>query len=274
MNGLGSSVRTPVAAMVAFSLVGAAQAAPTWMGVYGSYQRHDGANPGTYTILMNQDYWGLHAEVGVRVNGGAWTISQMAYAGNNNGDSVWTYTPSSSIPPGSTVEYYFHGYDNWGANIWDNNAGANYSYTAALVPSSKAGMGAFVDSGDTTFRVWAPNATSVAVAGSFNAWSATANPLASEGNGNWSVDVAGDLSGDTYKYVINGSLWKNDPRAVDVTNSVGDSIITAPSTYSWPSFTAPGWHEMLIYEMHVGTFNDTAGGNPGTWQTAIGKLDH
>ena len=274
MNGLGSSVRTPVAAMVAFSLVGAAQAAPTWMGVYGSYQRHDGANPGTYTILMNQDYWGLHAEVGVRVNGGAWTISQMAYAGNNNGDSVWTYTPSSSIPPGSTVEYYFHGYDNWGANIWDNNAGANYSYTAALVPSSKAGMGAFVDSGDTTFRVWAPNATSVAVAGSFNAWSATANPLASEGNGNWSVDVAGDLSGDTYKYVINGSLWKNDPRAVDVTNSVGDSIITAPSTYSWTSFTAPGWHEMLIYEMHVGTFNDTAGGNPGTWQTAIGKLDH
>ncbi len=274
MNGLGCSVRAPVAAVVAFSLVGAAQAAPTWMGVYGSYQRHDGANPGTYTILMNQDYWGLHAEVGVRVNGGAWTISQMAYAGNNNGDSVWTYTPSSSIPPGSTVEYYFHGYDNWGANIWDNNAGSNYSYTAALVPSSKAGMGAFVDSGDTTFRVWAPNATSVAVAGSFNAWSATANPLASEGNGNWSVDVAGDLSGETYKYVINGSLWKNDPRAVDVTNSVGDSIIAAPSTYSWTSFSAPGWHEMLIYEMHVGTFNDTPGGNPGTWQTAIGKLDH
>jgi 1,4-alpha-glucan branching enzyme len=260
------------AALVA--AVGTVEAAPTWMGVYGSYQRHDGSNPGTYTVLMNQDYWGLHAEVGVRVNGGSWTTHQMTYAGHTSGNSVWTYTPASAVAPGSTVEYYFHGYDDWGAHIWDNNGGANHTHTAALVPSAKAGMGAWADSGDTTFRVWAPNATSVSVAGSFNAWSATANPLAAEAGGTWSVDVPGDQRGETYKYVINGTLWKNDPRATDVTNSVGDSIVTAPTSYAWSTFSMPGWHELVIYEMHIGTYNDTPGGNPGTWQSAISKLDH
>lgn len=255
-------------------LVNNVGAAPSWMGVYGTYQRHNASNPGTFTVLMNQDYWGLHAEVGIRINGGSWAAHSMSYVGNNAGNSVWAYTPSSPIAPGSTVEYYFHGYDDWGAHIYDNNGGANYTHAAALVPSAKAGMGAWVESGDTSFRVWAPNATTVSIAGSFNAWSTTANPLVADGGGTWSVDVAGDQRGEEYRIVIDGTLWKNDPRATDVTNSVGNSIITEPSTYSWSSFSMPGWHDMVIYEMHVGTFNDTAGGNPGTWQTAISKLDH
>lgn len=256
------------------SIVGTVEAAPSWIGVYGSYVRHDAGNPGTYTILMNQDYYGLHAEVGVRVNGGSWTTYPMTYAGNTSGNSIWSYTPATSIAPGSTVEYYFHGYDDWGAHIYDNNAGANHSHSAGLVASAKSGMGAWADSGDTTFRVWAPNATTVSVAGSFNTFSSTANPLVSEAGGTWSVDVPGDQRGETYKYVIDGTLWKNDPRATDVTNSVGDSIITAPSPYTWSTFTAPGWHEMVIYEMHIGTYNDAPGGTPGTWQSAISKLDH
>lgn len=251
-----------------------ATAAPSWMGVYGSYDRHDGSNPGTYTVLMNQDYYGLHAEVGIRINGGTLSTESMTYAGNDSGNSVWTYTPAASIPPGSSIEYYFHGFDDWGANIWDNNGASNYTYTSALIASAKSGLGAWVDSGDTSFRVWAPNATTVAVAGSFNSWSTSANPLVAEAGGTWSVDVAGNLDTETYKYVIDGTLWKNDPRATDVTNSVGESIISAPSTYSWSSFTMPGWHDLVIYEMHIGTYNDTAGGNPGTWQTAISKLDH
>lgn len=253
---------------------GQVMAAPSWMGVYGSYAHHDGSNPGTFTILMNQDYYGLHAEVGIRVNGGSWSTQSMSYAGNDSGNSVWTYTPGSSYAPGSTIEYYFHGFDDWGASIYDNNGGSNYSDTAALIASSKSGMGAWVDSGDTTFRVWAPNASTVVVAGSFNSWSTSANPLVSEAGGTWSVDVPGDQRGENYKYVIDGTLWKNDPRATDVTNSVGESIVTAPASYSWSSFTTPGWQDLIIYEMHIGTYNDTAGGNPGTWQTAISKLDH
>jgi 1,4-alpha-glucan branching enzyme len=126
--------------------------------------------------------------------------------------------------------------------------------------------------------VWAPNATAVSVVGSFNSWNATANPLYSEGsNGKWSVDVAGVTAGAQYKFAItyNGvTKQKVDARARQVTNSIGNGIVVAPSTYAWSTFSMPGWHDLVIYEMHIGTYNDTAGGNPGTWQTAIAKLDH
>ena len=41
-----------------------AWAFPSWMGVYGSYAPHNGSNPGTYTILMNQDYGSSRIRVG------------------------------------------------------------------------------------------------------------------------------------------------------------------------------------------------------------------
>ena len=88
----------------------------------------------------------------------------------------------------------------------------------------------------TTFRVWAPNATAVRVAGTFNSWSATANPLVSEGNGYWSADVPFAYQNSQYKFVItgpNGTIWKNDARARRVTNSVGNSVIYNPANYQW-----------------------------------------
>ncbi|MDR0994046.1 MAG: hypothetical protein LBN38_05730, partial [Verrucomicrobiota bacterium] len=54
---------------------------PSWMGVYGGYATHNGSNPGVYTILMNQDYYGLHAEVGIGI-GNHWTTHAMTYMGH------------------------------------------------------------------------------------------------------------------------------------------------------------------------------------------------
>lgn len=251
-----------------------ANAFPSWIGVYGAFERHtDSQNPGTFTILMNQSYVGLHAEVGIRVDAGSWQVFQMNYDGNVGSDSKWTHTPAQTYPAGSTITYYFHGYDDWGGHIYDNNGGSDYSFSAALAPSSRPGMGSIPFTGGATFRVWAPNATSVAVAGTFNSWSATANPLASESGGNWSVDVGSAVVGDEYQYVIDGTLWRIDPWAKQVTNSVGNGIITDDS-YAFGSFTTPAWNEMIIYEMHVGTFNDAPGGSPGTWQSARQRLGH
>ncbi len=274
-RGVRSAVGRALVVLVALAMAPAASAFPSWIGVYGSYERHDGANPGTFTVLMNQDYYGLHAEVGVRVGSGSWTTHAMTYVGNDSGNSVWAYTPPSAYTPGETISYYFHGWDDWGGHIYDNNGGSDYSFVAALVPSANPGMGSIPYGGGATFRAWAPNAAAVSVAGDFNAWSDTANPLASEGaSGTWSVDVAGASAGDEYKLVIDGTLWKNDPWARDVTNSVGNSVIVDGSGYAWSPFTMPGWHELVIYEMHVGTFNDTPGGTPGTWQSAINRLNH
>ncbi len=268
-------IRGHLALFVLLATANGACAFPTWIGVFGAYVHHtDASNPGTYTVLMNQSYVGLHAEVGIQVNGGGWQTFSMTYAGNDGSNSVWTHTPKTAYTPGDAVSYYFHGYDDWGGHIYDNNGGSNYSFTASLVPSARAGMGAIKYAGGAAFRVWAPNATSVAVAGDFNSWSTTANPLAADpSGGTWSVDVTGVDYGDAYQFVINGNLWRIDPWAKDVTNSVGNSVVYDES-YTFGSFTTPGWHDMVIYEMHVGTFNDSPGGNPGTWQSAINKLNH
>ncbi|MGE3107890.1 MAG: alpha-amylase family glycosyl hydrolase [Phycisphaerales bacterium] len=112
---------------------------------------------------------------------------------------------------------------------------------AAQTPSARPGVGAIPYPGGTTFRVWAPNATSVRVAGTFNGWSPTANPLASEGGGSWSADVPGAGEGAEYKFVLinAGTIWKNDPRARQLTSSVGNSIVRG-DTFDWsvvgPSF--------------------------------------
>ncbi|KAA3610914.1 MAG: DUF3459 domain-containing protein [Planctomycetota bacterium] len=130
----------------------------------------------------------------------------------------------------------------------------------------------------TSFRVWAPNASQVYVSGLFNGWYGTSAPLASEGNGNWSLDVRNLGHGAHYRYVldtVNGQEWKNDPRAKDITNSIGDSIVHDPSLFPWSgSFSTPNWNEMVIYEMHIGTFYDNPGSAVGTFDRAIQKLDY
>jgi 1,4-alpha-glucan branching enzyme len=149
--------------------------------------------------------------------------------------------------------------------------------------STRPGMGSipYADSGDTgvTFRVWAPNATSVTVKGTFNIFSTTANPLFSEGtNGLWSVDVSGAHIGQQYKYYLNGSTDKQDPRGRQETSSVGNSLIYDPSIFDWTgdNFTYVPQNDAVIYELNIGTFNDTSpgSGGPGTFTTAINRLPY
>jgi 1,4-alpha-glucan branching enzyme len=140
-------------------------------------------------------------------------------------------------------------------------------------------MGTMLFPGGVAFRVWAPFASSVCVAGTFNHWSPSAHSCASEGNGYWSVEVPGAGIGDEYQFVIrNGAqplLWHKNPYASEVVNSSGNAIIHDP-TFDWTgdNFVMPPWNELVIYEMHVGTFNDAPGSGPGTFDEVIPKLPY
>ncbi len=154
-------------------------------------------------------------------------------------------------------------------------------------PSPRPGVGAIPFSGGqggagfgVTFRTWAPNATAVRVAGTFNGWNATSHPLFAEGNGWWSVDVPTIFPGHQYKFVLvtpNGqTLWRNDPRARRLVNSVGAAIIHDPNSYVWQvnDFQMPNWNELVVYEMHLGTFNvPNAASLPTTFDEARERLD-
>jgi 1,4-alpha-glucan branching enzyme len=151
--------------------------------------------------------------------------------------------------------------------------------------SARAGIGAipFNDGPGVlgvTFRTWAPNATAVAVVGTFNNWNATSHRLSSEGNGWWSRDVALIQAGAQYKFAITRGAttqWKNDARARKLTNSIGNSVVYHPNGYAWQSnnFQMPAWTSIVAYEMHIGTFHvPTGAALPGTFATATAKLDH
>lgn len=104
-------------------------------------------------------------------------------------------------------------------------------------------------------------------------WSVTANPFASEGNGYWSVDVPGGKAGDEFQFVIhNGdqTLWNKNPYASEVVHSSGNSIIQAPDFYwTGETFTMPSWNELVIYEMHLGSFKDSNDAGPGTFDDTV-----
>jgi len=127
------------------------------------------------------------------------------------------------------------------------------------------------------FRVWAPFASRVAVSGQFNGWRSDVD-LLPENGGNWSLAYRNARPGDQYKYVISyglQTLWRVDPRAKQVTASNGNGVIVDPN-FAWntPGYSTPAWNDMVIYEMHVGTFNDSPGGLPGNFSSAIARLDH
>ncbi|WP_422927630.1 alpha-amylase family glycosyl hydrolase [Singulisphaera sp. PoT] len=139
-------------------------------------------------------------------------------------------------------------------------------------------MGAISHDGGTAFRVWAPHAEKVFVVGSFNDWNETANAMSAEDGGYWYADLEKAKIGDEYRYLIhNGSnkLSRIDPYAKEVTNSVGNGIIHDPE-FDWADddFTMPSWNKLVVYELHIGTFNDDPGGAPGTFADAEKKLGH
>ena len=158
---------------------------------------------------------------------------------------------------------------------------------AVRAQSERPGWGAtpYADGSGTgvTFRVWAPNASSVCVFGSFNAWNSNSLPLVREvptTNGIWSLDVPTARAGDEYLYSINHSQRRRDPRARQVVHSGpgGTGIVYDPTAYSWNSRVRvpPPFDALVLYEMHVGTFNHP---NPtehgvGTFFQAAEKLDH
>jgi 1,4-alpha-glucan branching enzyme len=141
------------------------------------------------------------------------------------------------------------------------------------------GMGATCYPEGVFYRVWAPHAESVSVIGSFNNWDETKNPLHAEENGLWGALIENSKEGDEYKFLLrtpSGDLHRNDPYALKVTNSAGNCVVYNHASFDWQdvSFQIPSWHELVIYELHVGTFNVTQKDQVGTLYTAIEKLGY
>jgi 1,4-alpha-glucan branching enzyme len=144
--------------------------------------------------------------------------------------------------------------------------------------SETPGLGTTLSADGVIFRVWAPHAKQVSVVGAFNGWNGEAHPLAPEDGGTWRGCVGCASVGDHYKYQLtteHGVITRIDPHAREVTSSVGNAIIHDPS-FDWGNdgFSLAPWSQLVIYELHVGTFNDADPDRPGQFISITARLGH
>ncbi len=147
-------------------------------------------------------------------------------------------------------------------------------------PAPIPGMGAMAHGGGIAFRVWAPYAKAVSVVGGFNDFQPTVNPMAHEAEGFWYADVASAKVGQEYRFWLDtetGPVTRIDPYAREVTNSIGNAVIADPH-FDWGDdhFEIPNWNELVIYELHVGTFNDDQldVDAPAKFESVVRRFDH
>lgn len=140
-------------------------------------------------------------------------------------------------------------------------------------------MGAIPHAHGVAFRVWAPHALRVSVVGSFNDWNGSTHPMQSEEHGHWYADVTEARIGDAYRYLLTtpkGEVKRIDPYAREVTSSAGNALVH-DSRFDWAgdNFHLTAWNELVIYELHVGTFNDEEGDHqPGKFASVSARLGH
>ena len=141
------------------------------------------------------------------------------------------------------------------------------------------------DKNGVVFRVWAPTARSVSVAGDFNNWNNEANYMYNIGYGVWEVFVEDVKEFCAYKYCIESEygdrLMKADPYAFHAQTRPGQaSVVYDIENYSWNDSE---WFNkrkennissspMNIYEIHAGSWRKYPDGNFFNYQKLADEL--
>lgn len=147
-------------------------------------------------------------------------------------------------------------------------------------------FGAHTDpDGVTTFRVWAPNAKSVAVVGDFNSWRPTENPCVRIKGGIWECRVPNLKKYDVYKYCVEGYdgviRMKADPYGIHMETkpATGTKLFDA-SNYKWGDSAWYKKHEntswtsspVNIYEVNLGSWKKYPDGNFFSYEKVADEL--
>lgn len=155
-------------------------------------------------------------------------------------------------------------------------------------------VGAHLNGSVCSFTVWAPNASDVSVLIQKKAaWSSdndtVAMNLANSGGGYWTGLVPDIVAGNLYRYEITSSghrFQRLDPAARDVLHSgltryfpdsENASIVVPTGRYNWSSYRTPRFENLIIYQLHVGSFagfNDGLEKEIATFSDIVSKLPY
>jgi len=127
-------------------------------------------------------------------------------------------------------------------------------------------LGATLQEGMATFRVWAPNCRSVEVV----IEGRKPEALTGREDGVFERSLAGVGAATRYQYRLDGERYRPDPVSRFQPEGVhGPSAVVDPSRFPWTDqgFRGHSLTDLVFYELHVGTF--TAG---GTFEAVIPHL--
>lgn len=228
----------------------------------------------------------------VPMNGESFSVRFQTFRGDVTSARVRSESPSVAFTPAAIIEQRGP-YDIWQAvvpattgsiqrYVIEITDGTDTDYLSALgmtdtlVVSGQfsasfstlehAPVGATPVAGGTVFKVWSPSRSTCHVRGQFNNWGLT-NPMTKVGE-HFIAFVPGAQAGQMYKYFFNNSVWNSDPRAAAlVPTDSYNSVIVDHDAYVWQErgFSARPVEELVIYQLHVGTFagrNDPMGTTP------------
>ncbi len=118
------------------------------------------------------------------------------------------------------------------------------------------------------FRVWSPSAEAVEVIVKDRK---EGLPLQQDSRGYWEGTIDNVKPGALYKFQLNGTDEFPDPASRSQPDGVHSWSQVVDTNYYWKDLDWKGrpLGEMLIYELHVGTFT-----SQGTFEAIINKLDH
>jgi len=165
---------------------------------------------------------------------------------------------------------------------------SSYKHTGFVITqehiSAATPMGANLVGDGATFKTWAPRATAVYLLGPFNNWSVSNKwKLAPRDGGHW-AGFAKHVSANTeYLFHVEGAGGKHDkrdPYARELTLHPAfpscRCIVKNPGAFPWHDrdFIPPEWRDLIIYQLHVGTFSISANQFAGKFLNVIEKIPY
>lgn len=220
----------------------------------------------------------------VATNGNV-TLIPAVYLQDDGPYAVW----SVSIPatPSSTLQYWIEVTDGTDTDYISETGITEESpvdggFKLDFTNYRHAPYGATPCTTGVAFRVWASaSRTQAYVRGVFNGWGLT-NQMTRVGD-DFIAYVPNAQAGQMYKFFFNpGAVWNSDPRAKAMNGADNyNAIIVNPSTYQWndQSYVTPPFEEMVVYELHVGTFSGrnnpgSSGQIPATYRDVAANVQH
>lgn len=131
--------------------------------------------------------------------------------------------------------------------------------------SPQTPSGATLAAGGATFRVWAPGATAVYLHGNFGGQVFDQRTpdrlLQKDARGYWTGFQDGARDGDRYRFWVQGagsSGYKRDPyaRELEPEGFPNCFSIVRANGFAWhdQDFVTPDFSDMIVYQLHIGTF--------------------